>query len=61
MNACHYLEIENAKIQAQSDYKFAVVQMEQGLREEHEEELREIKEEKERQLEEMVRIQVTCI
>ncbi|KAI6189590.1 hypothetical protein M3Y97_00024800 [Aphelenchoides bicaudatus] len=50
-------EIENAKIQAQSDYKFAVVQMEQGLREEHEEELREIKEEKDRQLEEMVRIQ----
>ncbi|CAD5225073.1 unnamed protein product [Bursaphelenchus okinawaensis] len=50
-------EIENAKLQAQGDYKFAVVQMEQGLREEHEEELRAVKEEKERQLEEMVRIQ----
>ncbi|CAD5231605.1 unnamed protein product [Bursaphelenchus xylophilus] len=50
-------EIENTKIQAQADYKFAVVQMEQGLREEHEEELRAVKEEKERQLEEMVRIQ----
>ncbi|KAI6213819.1 hypothetical protein M3Y94_00197000 [Aphelenchoides besseyi] len=50
-------EIENAKQQAQSDYKFAVVQMEQGLREEHEDQLRTIKEEKERQLEEMVRIQ----
>ncbi|KAI6227458.1 hypothetical protein M3Y99_01256200 [Aphelenchoides fujianensis] len=50
-------EIENAKQQAQSDYRFTVVQMEQGLREEHEEELRAIKEEKERQLEEMVRIQ----
>ncbi|KAI6207301.1 hypothetical protein M3Y99_01848900 [Aphelenchoides fujianensis] len=47
----------NAKQQAQSDYRFTVVQMEQGLREEHEEELRAIKEEKERQLEEMVRIQ----
>lgn len=35
-------EIENAKIQAQSDYKFAVVQMEQGLREEHEEEVRDL-------------------
>lgn len=32
-------EIENAKLQAQSDYKFAVIQMEQGLREEHEEEV----------------------
>jgi hypothetical protein len=32
-------EIENAKLTAQSDYKFAVVQMEQGLREEHEEEV----------------------
>ncbi|KAI6200108.1 hypothetical protein M3Y96_00698200 [Aphelenchoides besseyi] len=50
-------EIENAKQQAQSDYKFAVVQLEQGLREEHEDQLRTIKEEKERQLEEMVRIQ----
>jgi hypothetical protein len=32
-------EIENSKLQAQSDYKFAVIQMEQGLREEHDEEV----------------------
>ncbi|KAH7730589.1 Protein C47E8.6 [Aphelenchoides avenae] len=50
-------EIENAKLQAQSDFKFAVVQMEQRLREEYEAELRQVKEEKERQLEEIVRLQ----
>lgn len=34
-------EIENAKLQAQSDFKFAVVQMEQRLREEYEAEVRQ--------------------
>uniref|UniRef100_A0A915CR99 Uncharacterized protein n=1 Tax=Ditylenchus dipsaci TaxID=166011 RepID=A0A915CR99_9BILA len=50
-------EIENARLQAQTDFKFAVVQMEQKLRQEHEIELRTIKEEKERQLEDINRVQ----
>ncbi|KAI1716010.1 hypothetical protein Ddc_10600 [Ditylenchus destructor] len=50
-------EIENARLQAQTDFKFAVVQMEQRLRQEHEVELRTVKEEKERQLEDFSQIQ----
>ncbi|KAI1707347.1 hypothetical protein DdX_12443 [Ditylenchus destructor] len=50
-------EIENSRLQAQTDFKFAVVQMEQRLRQEHEVELRTVKEEKERQLEDFSQTQ----